>query len=171
MKNLFTLILTTFLVIGCGSDKKVDPALAGTITDPPTVQSDPVTCQLLVINQTGQDMKANATFCIDKVNCDYLIKAGDSLLMQSNTHGNGGTVFTFYPLGPVGCDPVNGTAQQTYDYWSGAGHITSDFVNNNSNPTPEAHFDGQHWEFILTYKNKGNPMTEEVTVTVGKCDM
>mgnify|MGYP003672410986 FL=1 len=159
MKNLLLLILTTILLVSC-NNKKVEK-----------VESDSVTCQLLVVNETGQDMKANASFCIDKVNCDYVIKAGESLLMQSNTHDASGTVFTFYPLGPVGCDPVNGTAQQTYGYWSGAGHITSDFANNNSNPTPESHYTGQHWEFTLAYKNKGNVMTEEVTVTVGKCDM
>ena len=38
MKNLFTLILTTFLFIGCGNNKQVDPALAGTIIDPPAVE-------------------------------------------------------------------------------------------------------------------------------------
>ena len=36
MKNIFTLILV-LLFIGCGNNKNVDPSVAGTITDPPTV--------------------------------------------------------------------------------------------------------------------------------------
>ena len=164
MKNLFLSLVATLFLFSCGNQtEKVETV--------EKVESDPVTCQLLVINETGQDMKANASYCIDKANCDYVIKAGASLLMQSKTHAPSGTVFTFYPLGPVGCDPVNGTAQQTYSYYNGAAHIVSDFVNNASNPTPEHHFQGQHWEFVLAYKNKGDVMHEEVTVTVGKCDM
>ena len=39
MKNkLLLLFLSTFLIIGCSNNKQVDPALAGTITDPPAVE-------------------------------------------------------------------------------------------------------------------------------------
>ena len=39
MKTKFLLLLiSTFLFIGCGNNKQVDPALAGTITDPPAVE-------------------------------------------------------------------------------------------------------------------------------------
>jgi hypothetical protein len=54
-------------------------------------------------------------------------------------------------------------------YWSGAGHITSilqiTIVTLHLNPIILGNIGNLHWPI------KGNVMTEEVTVTVGKCDM
>ena len=166
MKNYLIILLSLFL-LGCNnkSAEKVEK-----------VGSDPVTVRLVVHNQTGADMKAKATYCVDKANCEYVIKAGESLTMESNTHAASGTVFMFWPAAPEKadgsgpCDPATGTAQQTYGYWNGSAHVTCDWNCNVSNPTAQHHFDGQHWEFNLDIKNNGNVLTEEVTVTVGKCD-
>jgi hypothetical protein len=129
------------------------------------VEDHPATNQLLVINNTGQDMKANATYCMQKADCDYIIKDKDSLLMQTNILG-GTSIFTLYPLGPKGCDPVNGNAAQTYGYWNGAGHITSDWKNNYSNPTPWHPAPPANWKFDFAFKNQGDPMKEEVTISI-----
>jgi hypothetical protein len=172
MKTKFLLLLiSTFLFIGCGDNKKADKPLAGSIQEDGTVKDlkeQGPTNQLLVINKTGQDFKANATYCMQKTDCDYVIKDGDSLLMQTNILV-GTSIFTLYPLGPVGCDPVNGNASQTYGYWSGAGHITSNWDNNYSNPTPwHPATPGANWEFCFDFKNEGDPMKEEVTITICK---
>ncbi len=131
------------------------------------VEDHPVTNQLLVINNTGQDMKANATYCMQAEDCDYVIKDQDSLLMKTNIIG-GTSIFTLYPLGPKGSDPVNGNASQTYGYWSGAGHITSDWQNNYSNPTPWHPAPPANWQFEFAFKNKGDPLKEEVTISIVK---
>ena len=68
--------------------------------------------------------------------------------------------------GTAACDPGNGTAQQTYGYWSNAAHITCDWNCNVSNPTPQHHFTGQDWEFCIDVQNAGNPMSETVTITI-----
>jgi len=169
MKKLLLLTLSISLFIGCG-DKKAEKPLAGSVQVDGTIKDlkeQGPTNQLLVINKTGQDMKANATYCMQKADCNYVIKDGDSLLMQTNIL-KGDAIFTLYPLGPVGCDPVNGNASQTYGYWSGAGHITSDWKNNYSNPTPWHPAPPANWEFDFAFKNQGDPMKEEVTISIVK---
>ena len=116
MKNYLIILLSLF-ILGCNNKpaEKVEK-----------VGSDPVTVRLVVHNQTGADMKAKATYCVDKANCEYVIKAGESLTMESNTHAASGTVFMFWPAAPEKadgsgpCDPATGTAQQTYGYWNGS---------------------------------------------------
>ena len=68
MKNYLIMLLSLF-ILGC-NNKAAEKA--------EKVGSDPVTVRLVVHNQTGADMKAKATYCVDKANCEYVIKAGES---------------------------------------------------------------------------------------------
>ena len=140
MKNYLIMLLSLF-ILGCNNNKKVEKI--------EKVESDPVTVQLTVVNKTGKDMKTNATWGVDAKDVWHTIANGDTYVMKSNTHSPSGTVFTLYPQAPdnkagtAACDPANGTAQQTYGYWSNASHITCDWDCNVSNPTPQHHFQGQ----------------------------
>lgn len=161
-KTILLFLVSAFLFVGCKNEaKKVEK-----------VESDPVTVQLTVINKTGKDMRTNATFGIDAKDVWHTMANGETYVMKSNTHSASGTVFTLYPVAPdnkagtAACDPGNGTAQQTYGYWSNAAHITCDWNCNVSNPTPQHHFTGQDWEFCIDVQNAGNPMSETVTITI-----
>ena len=170
MKKSILVLLLSLFVISCG-DKKVEKV--------EKVESDPVTVQLTVVNNTGKELPTHATWGVDAKDVKYTIPAamGSTYVMKSNTHSSSGTVFILQPQAPENkegtgvCDPANGNAQQTYGYWNGAAHITADWSKNASNPTPEHHYDGQHWQFKIDVENAGNPMAEKVTISIiEKCD-
>jgi len=170
MKKSILVLLLSLFVISCG-DKKVKKV--------EKVESDPVTVQLTVVNNTGKELPTHATWGVDAKDVKYTIPAamGSTYVMKSNTHSSSGTVFILQPQAPENkegtgvCDPANGNAQQTYGYWNGAAHITADWNVNASNPTPEHHYNGQHWQFKIDVENAGNPMTEKVTISIiEKCD-
>ena len=170
MKNYLIMLLSLF-ILGCNNNKKVEKI--------EKVESDPVTVQLTVVNNTGKELPTHATWGVDAKDVKYTIPAamGSTYVMKSNTHSSSGTVFILQPQAPENkegtgvCDPANGNAQQTYGYWNGAAHITADWNVNASNPTPEHHYQGQHWQFKIDVENAGNPMTEKVTFSiVEKCD-
>ena len=169
MKNYLIMLLSLF-ILGC-NNKAAEKA--------EKVESDPVTVQLTVVNNTGKELPTHATWGVDAKDVKYTIPAamGSTYVMKSNTHSSSGTVFILQPQAPENkagtgvCDPANGNAQQTYGYWNGAAHITADWNVNASNPTPEHHYQGQHWQFKIDVENAGNPMTEKVTFSiVEKCD-
>ena len=169
MKKKILVLLLSLFVVACGNNKKVEKV--------EKVESDPVTVQLTVVNNTGKELPTHATWGVDAKDVKYTIPVGGTYVMKSNTHDASGTVFIIQPQSPENkegtgvCDPSNGDAQQTYGYWSGAAHITCDFDCNKSNPTPETHYDGQHWQFKMDFENKGNPMTEKVTFSIAEnCD-
>ncbi len=164
-------MLLSLFILGCNNNKKVEKI--------EKVESDPVTVQLTVVNNTGKELPTHATWGVDAKDVKYTIPAamGSTYVMKSNTHSNSGTVFILQPQAPENkegtgvCDPANGNAQQTYGYWNGAAHITADWSKNASNPTPEHHYDGQHWQFKIDVENAGNPMSEKVTISIVKqCD-
>jgi|TARA_Y100000114_G_scaffold53613_1_gene48906 hypothetical protein len=170
MKNYLIMLLSLF-ILGCNNNKPAEKA--------EKVESDPVTVQLTVVNNTGKELPTHATWGVDAKDVKYTIPAamGSTYVMKSNTHSSSGTVFILQPQAPENkegtgvCDPANGNAQQTYGYWNGAAHITADWNVNASNPTPEHHYQGQHWQFKIDVENAGNPMTEKVTFSiVEKCD-
>jgi hypothetical protein len=170
MKNYLIMLLSLF-ILGCNNNKKVEKI--------EKVESDPVTVQLTVVNNTGKELPTHATWGVDAKDVKYTIPAamGSTYVMKSNTHSSSGTVFILQPQAPENkegtgvCDPANGNAQQTYGYWNGAAHITADWSKNASNPTPEHHYDGQHWQFKIDVVNPGNPMSEKVTISiVEQCD-
>jgi len=170
MKKSILVLLLSLFVISCG-DKKVKKV--------EKVESDPVTVQLTVVNNTGKELPTHATWGVDAKDVKYTIPAamGSTYVMKSNTHSSSGTVFILQPQAPENkegtgvCDPANGNAQQTYGYWNGAAHITADWNVNASNPTPEHHYNGQHWQFKIDVENAGNPMSEKVTISIiEKCD-
>ena len=164
MKKSILVLLLSLFVISCG-DKKVEKV--------EKVESDPVTVQLTVVNNTGKELPTHATWGVDAKDVKYTIPAamGSTYVMKSNTHSSSGTVFILQPQAPENkegtgvCDPANGNAQQTYGYWNGAAHITCDWNCNVSNPTPQHHFQGQDWQFCLDVQNPGT-MSETVTVTI-----
>ena len=171
MKKTILVLLLSLFVVACGDNKKVEKV--------EKVESDPVTVQLTVVNNTGKELPTHATWGVDAKDVKYTIPAamGSTYVMKSNTHSSSGTVFILQPQAPENkegtgvCDPANGNAQQTYGYWNGAAHITADWSKNASNPTPEHHYDGQHWQFKIDVENAGNPMAEKVTISiVEKCD-
>ena len=170
MKNYLIMLLSLF-ILGCNNNKPAEKA--------EKVESDPVTVQLTVVNNTGKELPTHATWGVDAKDVKYTSPAamGSTYVMKSNTHSSSGTVFILQPQAPENkagtgvCDPANGNAQQTYGYWNGAAHITADWNVNASNPTPEHHYQGQHWQFKIDVENAGNPMTEKVTFSiVEKCD-
>ena len=170
MKNYLIMLLSLF-ILGCNNNKPAEKA--------EKVESDPVTVQLTVVINTGKELPTHATWGVDAKDVKYTIPAamGSTYVMKSNTHSSSGTVFILQPQAPENkegtgvCDPANGNAQQTYGYWNGAAHITADWNVNASNPTPEHHYQGQHWQFKIDVENAGNPMTEKVTFSiVEKCD-
>ena len=171
MKKTILVLLLSLFVVACGDNKKVEKV--------EKVESDPVTVQLTVVNNTGKELPTHATWGVDAKDVKYTIPAamGSTYVMKSNTHSSSGTVFILQPQAPENkegtgvCDPANGNAQQTYGYWNGAAHITADWSKNASNPTPEHHYDGQHWQFKIDVENAGNPMSEKVTISIiEKCD-
>tara|TARA_Y100000114_G_scaffold111097_1_gene104856 strand:+ start:64 stop:579 length:516 start_codon:yes stop_codon:yes gene_type:complete len=168
-KTILTLLLSLF-ILGCNnkSTEKKEK-----------VESDPVTVQLTVVNNTGKELPTHATWGVDAKDVKYTIPAamGSTYVMKSNTHSSSGTVFILQPQAPENkegtgvCDPANGNAQQTYGYWNGAAHITADWNVNASNPTPQHNYQGQHWQFNIDVENAGNPMSEKVTISIAKpCD-
>ena len=138
MKNLFTIILTALLVMGCGSDKKVDPTLAGTITDPATAPAD---MSLTVINNTGHDLVGAQTWCMTGA-CETPIPAGATVKLESNmTDANTITIKMYPPKDLVNANPTTGLFQMNYQWWkdntcpSGCAHVTCDNECNHGNPT------------------------------------
>jgi hypothetical protein len=169
MKNYLIMLLSLF-ILGC-NNKPTEKA--------EKVESDPVTVQLTVVNNTGKELPTHATWGVDAKDVKYTIPAamGSTYVMKSNTHSSSGTVFILQPQAPENkegtgvCDPANGNAQQTYGYWNGAAHITADWNVNASNPTPQHNYQGQHWQFNIDVENAGNPMSEKVTISIAKpCD-
>ena len=126
MKNYLIMLLSLF-ILGCNNNKPAEKA--------EKVESDPVTVQLTVVNNTGKELPTHATWGVDAKDVKYTIPAamGSTYVMKSNTHSSSGTVFILQPQAPENkegtgvCDPANGNAQQTYGYWNGAAHITADW--------------------------------------------
>ena len=113
MKKLILSIIATTMLFGCASK-----------TTTKKVESDPVTITMKVVNSTDADFIVNCSWCVDKKDQSTTVKAGDSYLLQSNTHDPSGTVFTVHPKPPTTItqpDPSEGTFQMTYGYWNGAG--------------------------------------------------
>ena len=143
MKKLILSIIATTMLFGCASK-----------TTTKKVESDPVTITMKVINSTDADFVVNCSWCVDKKDQSTTVKAGDSYLLQSNTHDPSGTVFTVHPKPPTTItqpDPSEGTFQMTYGYWNGAAHVTCNDICNNSNPTEKTHYTGCNWVFDAAF--------------------
>mgnify|MGYP001480410321 CR=1 FL=1 len=128
MKNkIFLLFLSSFLIIGCGNNKNVDPALAGTITDPPTVTTSPAKFTLTVINKTDQDMKWEQSWAMTGPDSG-VVKAGETVELSSNEVDS--DHINVYPIAPKSVDqpnPGNGTFGMQYGY---DGHIARVYCDN-----------------------------------------
>ena len=156
MKNNLFILLSLFL-FGCNN----------TTQKQEKVESDPVTITMKVINNTDADFTVNCSWCVDKKNQTTTVKAGESYLLQSNTHDPSGTVFTVHPKPPTTIaqpDPSEGTFQMTYGYWNGAAHVTCDDICNNSNPTEKTHYTGCNWVFDAAFTS-GKGINSTVTFT------
>jgi len=166
MKNLFTLLLVALTFVACKNNQTTEETV--------TVEADPVTVQLTVVNNTGKPLPTHATWGDNVKDQKYTIPAGDTYVMKSNTHSAAGTVFIIQPQAPENkegtgvCDPANGDAQQTYGFWNGAAHVTADWAKNASNPTPGNHYPGQNWQFKIDVENAGDPMNEKVTFSIAE---
>ena len=127
MKNkILLLLISTFLFIGCGNNKNVDPALAGTITDPPAVKVAPADMSLTVINNTGHDLVGAQTWCMTGA-CDTPIPNGAKVKLESNMVDANTITIKMYP--PADIDqpnPTTGIFQMNYQYWSGMAHVVCD---------------------------------------------
>ena len=156
MKKLILSIIATTMLFGCASK-----------TTTKKVESDPVTITMKVVNSTDADFVVNCSWCVDKKDQSTTVKAGDSYLLQSNTHDPSGTVFTVHPKPPTTItqpDPSEGTFQMTYGYWNGAAHVTCDDICNNSNPTEKTHYTGCNWVFDAAFTS-GKGINSTVTFT------
>ncbi len=166
MKKLLLLLLSVFLFILCGN-KKSNPALAGTITDPPTVKTDPVKFTLTVINNTDQDIKWAQTWAIIGPESG-IVKAGDTVLLSSNE--TGGDEITINPLPPKSVEspnPASGIFQMTYGWDGHIARIYADNTVNKGNPMADVCYDC-NWiyktEFLLPSGVQTNA-TNTVTFT------
>jgi hypothetical protein len=168
MKNkIFLLFLSSFLIIGCGNNKNVDPALAGTITDPPTVKTDPAKFTLTVINKTDQDMKWAQTWAMTGPTSG-VVAAGDTVLLSSNE--TGGDEITINPLPPKSVEaanPASGIFQMTYGWDGHIARIYADNTVNKGNPMSDVCY-GCNWiyktDFLLPSGVQTNA-TNTVTFT------
>ena len=93
MKKSILVLLLSLFVIACG-DKKVEKV--------EKVESDPVTVQLTVVNNTGKELPTHATWGVDAKDVKYTIPAamGSTYVMKSNTHSSSGTVFILHKYYP-----------------------------------------------------------------------
>ena len=167
MKKIIFLI-STFLFVGCGNNKQVDPALAGTITDPPTVKTDPAKFTLTVINKTDQYMKWEQSWAMTGPDSG-IVGPGDKVELSSNEIDS--DHINVYPIAPKSVDqpnPSNGTFSMQYGY---DGHIARVYCDNACNkgyPTPAVHYEGTNWvysaEWLLNPAVQTNT-TNTVTIT------
>ena len=172
MKNkLLLLFLSSFLIIGCGNKQGVDPALAGTITDPPSVKVAPADMSLTVINNTGHDLVGAQTWCMTGA-CDTPIPNGAKVKLESNMVDANTITIKMYP--PADIDqpnPTTGIFQMNYQYWSGMAHVVCDNECNHGNPTashPSSQFD--NWLYVCEWAQDPSPkkggINNTVTLTV-----
>ncbi len=152
MKNkIFLLFLSSFLIIGCGNNKNVDPALAGTITDPPTVTTSPAKFTLTVINKTDQDMKWEQSWAMTGSDSG-VVKAGETVELSSNEVDS--DHINVYPVAPKSVDqpnPGNGTFGMQYGYDGHIARVYCDNVCNKGYPTADVHYDGTNWIYATEW--------------------
>lgn len=152
MKNkIFLLFLSSFLIIGCGNNKNVDPALAGTITDPPTVTTSPAKFTLTVINKTDQDMKWEQSWAMTGPDSG-VVKAGETVELSSNEVDS--DHINVYPVAPKSVEqpnPGNGTFGMQYGYDGHIARVYCDNVCNKGYPTADVHYDGTNWIYATEW--------------------
>ena len=152
MKNkIFLLFLSSFLIIGCGNNKNVDPALAGTITDPPTVTISPAKFTLTVINKTDQDMKWEQSWAMTGSDSG-VVKAGETVELSSNEVDS--DHINVYPVAPKSVEqpnPGNGTFGMQYGYDGHIARVYCDNVCNKGYPTADVHYDGTNWIYATEW--------------------
>jgi hypothetical protein len=152
MKNkIFLLFLSSFLIIGCGNNKNVDPALAGTITDPPTVTTSPAKFTLTVINKTDQDMKWEQSWAMTGSDSG-VVKAGETVELSSNEVDS--DHINVYPVAPKSVEqpnPGNGTFGMQYGYDGHIARVYCDNVCNKGYPTADVHYDGTNWIYATEW--------------------
>ena len=152
MKNkIFLLFLSSFLIIGCGNNKNVDPALAGTITDPPTVTTSPAKFTLTVINKTDQDMKWEQSWAMTGSDSG-VVKAGEAVELSSNEVDS--DHINVYPVAPKSVEqpnPGNGTFGMQYGYDGHIARVYCDNVCNKGYPTADVHYDGTNWIYATEW--------------------
>jgi len=152
MKNkIFLLFLSSFLIIGCGNNKNVDPALAGTITDPPTVTTSPAKFTLTVINKTDQDMKWEQSWAMTGPDSG-VVKAGETVELSSNEVDS--DHINVYPVAPKSVDqpnPGNGTFGMQYGYDGHIARVYCDNVCNKGYPTADVHYEGTNWIYATEW--------------------
>ena len=157
MKKILLSIIATVMLFGCVSK-----------TTTKKVESDPVTVTMKIVNSTDTDFTVNCSWCVDKKDQTTTVKAGESYLLQSNTHDASGTVFTVHPKPPTTVtqpDPSEGTFQMTYGYWNGGANVTCNDVCNNSNPTEKIHYTGCNWVFDAEFEGGNKGINSTVTFT------
>jgi hypothetical protein len=187
MKNIFTLILTSLLFIGCGSDKKIDPTLAGMIQEDGSiinVKSDPVTVSLKVTNSTDQDQTFKLSYGIDAKDTLVTIKAKTTEIIESNCSGHDCTEWIAVNpglIGPAGTkNPSSGEFRLSWQivtpglmkmtYWDESGQPMDDRIYSADVEwkyelawgTPVANDSGQKI-------SAGNPWTNSLEIKTVKC--
>ena len=168
MKNkIFLLFLSSFLIIGCGNNKNVDPALAGTITDPPTVTTSPAKFTLTVINKTDQDMKWEQSWAMTGPDSG-VVAAGDTVELSSNEVDS--DHINVYPIAPKSVDqpnPGNGTFGMQYGYDGHIARVYCDNVCNKGYPTADVHYEGTNWIYATEWLKDPSVQTNTTnTVTI-----
>jgi|TARA_R110000822_G_scaffold41255_12_gene112060 hypothetical protein len=149
--NLLLLLVSTFLFVACGNNKNVDPSVAGTITDPPIVKTDPAKFTLTVINNTDQDMKWEQSWAMTGPDSG-VVAAGDTVLLSSNEIDS--DHINVYPIAPKSIDqpnPGNGTFGMQYGYDGHIARVYCDNVCNKGYPTADVHYEGTNWIYATEW--------------------
>ena len=149
--NLLLLLVSTFLFVACGNNKNVDPSVAGTITDPPIVKTDPAKFTLTVINNTDQDMKWEQSWAMTGPDSG-VVAAGDTVLLSSNEIDS--DHINVYPIAPKSIDqpnPGNGTFGRQYGYDGHIARVYCDNVCNKGYPTADVHYEGTNWIYATEW--------------------
>ena len=175
MKNkILLLLISTFLFIGCGDNKKAVEPLAGSIQEDGTVKDlkvAPADMSLTVINNTGHDLVGAQTWCMTGA-CDTPIPNGAKVKLESNMVDANTITIKMYP--PADIDqpnPTTGIFQMNYQYWEGMAHVVCDNECNHGNPTashPSSQFD--NWLYVCEWAQDPSPkkggINNTVTLTV-----
>ena len=169
MKKVLLLMLSTILLVGC-NNKKVEKV--------EKVESDPVTVSITFKNSTDSEIQVKATFGVDAQDVITKIAAGESKVVESNSHTNSGTDFIIIPglIAPQSIaqpSPSNGQFRTTYQFYNGVMNCV--FWNQSGAPMDGTIYsDDNNWKYTAEWasdptKQVGNPLVNSVEIKAVPC--
>ncbi|MDA8685598.1 hypothetical protein N9L94_01105 [Robiginitalea sp.] len=169
MKKVLLLVLSAMLLVGC-NNKKVEKV--------EKVESDPVTVSITFKNSTDSEIQVKATYGVDAKDVITKIAAGESKVVESNSHANSGTDFIIIPglIAPQSIaqpSPQNGQYRTTYQYFNNAMNCV--YWNASGAPMDGTIYsDDNNWKYTTEWasdpaKQVGNPLVNSVEIKAVPC--